>query len=147
MKIIFSVLVLAIVHLNLNLAYADNAEDFMHLLETTHVKAIDVALIRLDLFAERENQTLNDEYKKIKFLHTKNRIELNVFIKDASSKMTSKACTKALSNLKADYKNKFLAKTAFPDYSAIDQNKAEKIFNYQVLLIDDADTSKVISCN
>jgi hypothetical protein len=147
MKIIFSVLVLTTLHLNFNLAYADTADDFMQTLETTHIKAIDVVLIRLEPFAENENQKVNDKNNNIKFLYTNNRIGLNIFIKTSKSKMTTDECNKALRNLKSDYKNSLLAKTAFPNYSVIDQKKAEELFNYQVLLIDKADASLAITCN
>ena len=147
MKIIFSALVLIIVHLNLSLAHADTIDNFMQTLRTTHVKAIDVALIRLALFIDDENKKLNVKNKKLKFIQTNNRIELTIFIKKSKSEMTITQCHNALKNLKTNYKNTALTKIVFPDYSSDDQTIAKEIFNYQVLLVDKAEPNVVVTCN
>jgi hypothetical protein len=87
MKIIFSLLVVIVVHLNLSLAHADTTDDLMQILRTTHVKAIDVALIRLELFIGEENKKLKLKKTELKFIQTNNRIELNTFIKKSKKKL------------------------------------------------------------
>lgn len=147
MKIVFSILVAIIVHLNLSLAHADTTDDFIQKLRTTHVKAIDVALIRLELFIDGENKKLKAKNTELKFIQTNNRIELNAFIKTSNSEMTITQCHNALKNLKLSYKNRVLTKTALPDYSSDDQKMAEKIFNYQVLFVDKIKPDIVVTCN
>ena len=147
MKIIFSLLVVIVVHLNLSLAHADTTDDFMQILRTTHVKAIDVALIRLELFIDQENKKLKVKNTELKFIQTNNRIELNTFIKKSNSEMTITQCRNALKNLKKSYKNKALVKIALPNYSSENQKIAEKIFNHQVLLVDKIESDVVITCN
>jgi hypothetical protein len=147
MKIIFSLLVVTVVHLNLSLAHADTTDDFMQTLRTTHVKAIDVALIRLELFIDEENKKLKVKNTELKFIQTNNRIELNTFIKKSNSEMTITQCRNALKNLKKSYKNKTLSKIALPDHSSKDQKIAEKIFNHQVLLVDKIESDVVVTCN
>jgi hypothetical protein len=147
MKIIFSLLVVIVVHLNLSLAHADTTDDLMQILRTTHVKAIDVALIRLELFIGEENKKLKLKKTELKFIQTNNRIELNTFIKKSNSEMTITQCRNALKNLKKSYKNKALVKIALPNYSSEDQKIAEKIFNHQVLLVDKIESDVVITCN
>jgi hypothetical protein len=147
MKIIFSLLVVIVVHLNLSLAHADTTDDLMQILRTTHVKAIDVALIRLELFIDEENKKLKVKNTELKFIQTNNRIELNTFIKKSNSEMTITQCRNALKNLKKSYKNKALVKIALPNYSSEDQKTAEKIFNHQVLLVDKIESDVVITCN
>lgn len=147
MKIIFSLLVVIVVHLNLSLAHADTTDDLMQILRTTHVKAIDVALIRLELFIGEENKKLKLKKTELKFIQTNNRIELNTFIKKSNSEMTITQCRNALKNLKKSYKNKALVKIALPNYSSEDQKTAEKIFNHQVLLVDKIESDVVITCN
>jgi hypothetical protein len=147
MKIIFSLLVVIVVYLNLSLAHADTTDDLMQILRTTHVKAIDVALIRLELFIGEENKKLKLKKTELKFIQTNNRIELNTFIKKSNSEMTITQCRNALKNLKTSYKNKALVKIALPNYSSEDQKIAEKIFNHQVLLVDKIESDVVITCN
>jgi DNA primase catalytic subunit len=136
-----------VVHLNLSLAHADTTDDFMQILRTTHVKAIDVALIRLELFIDQENKKLKVKNTELKFIQTNNRIELNTFIKKSNSEMTITQCRNALKNLKKSYKHKALVKIALPNYSSENQKIAEKIFNHQVLLVDKIESDVVITCN
>jgi DNA primase catalytic subunit len=137
------------VHLNLNLAYADAdaTDDFMQTLKTTPFDAIDVALVRLELFTDRENRNSSVKDTQLKFIHTNNRIELTSVIKKPKSEMSIAACDNALKKLKSAYKNTALTKIAFPDYSSDDQKLAVKIFNYQALLVDKIQPSTVFACN
>jgi uncharacterized membrane protein len=147
MKIIFSLLVVIVVHLYLSLANADATGDFMQTLKTTHVKAIDVALIRLELFIDKENKKLKVKNTELKFIQTNNRIELNTFIKNSNSEMIITQCRNALKNLKTSYKNKALIKIALPNYSSENQKIAEKTFNHQVLLAEEIAPNAVLTCN
>jgi hypothetical protein len=147
MRTIFSIFIAIIVHLNLNLAYADATDDFMQTLKTTPFDAIDVALVRLELFTDRENRNSSVKDTQLKFIHTNNRIELTSVIKKPKSEMSIAECDNALKNLKSAYTNTELTKIAFPDHSKDDQKLAAKIFNYQALLVDKMQPSTVVACN
>ena len=147
MRTIFSIFIVTIVHLNLNLAYADATDDFMQTLKTTPFDAIDVALVRLELFTDRENRNSSATDTQLKFIHTNNRIELTGVIKKPKSEISIAACDNALKKLKSAYKSTALTKIAFPDYSSGDQKLAVKVFNYQALLVDKMQPSKIFACN
>ncbi len=147
MRAIFSIFSAIIVPLHLNLAYADATDDLMQTLKTTPIDAIDVALVRLELFTDRENRNSSATDTQLKFIHTNNRIELTGVIKKPKSEMSIAACDNALKKLKSAYKNTALTKIAFPDYSSGDQKLAVKVFNYQALLVDKMQPSTVFACN
>jgi hypothetical protein len=134
------------VHLNLNLAYADATDDFMQTLKTTLFDAIDVALVRLALFTNREPRNSSAKDTQLKFIHTNNRIELTGVIKKPTSEISIAACDNALKSLKSACKNTELVKIAFPDYSSDDQKFAVKVFNYQALLVDKIQPCTVFAC-
>jgi hypothetical protein len=147
MKMIFSIFIVILVYLNLNLAYADATDNFMQTLKTTPFNAIDIALVRLVLFTDKENRNSSAIDTQLKFIHTNNRIELTSVIKKPKSEMSIAECDNALKNLKSAYTNTELTKIAFPDHSKDDQKLAAKIFNYQALLVDKMQPSTVVACN
>ncbi len=145
MKTLIVLLLLATSHL-LPLAYADNTEDFIKMLKTTQVNGIDTALIRLDLFSIQENKQLASNKTQLKFIYTDNKLELSTFIKKEKPKMTINECLRYLKRIKEDYNNAKLSRIAFTNYSPSDQKIAEKLFAYQVLLVDQAEPDMVMTC-
>ncbi len=147
MRAIVNLFAVIVMHLNFNLAYVDATDHFVPTLKAMPFDAIDVALVRLELFTDRENRNSSAKDTQLKFIHTNNRIELTSVIKKPKSEMSIAACDNALKKLKSAYKNTALTKIAFPDYSSDDQKLAVKIFNYQALLVDKIQPSTVFACN
>ena len=147
MKRVFSVLLVIMVHLNLNLAHADATDDFMQTLKTTPFDAIDLALVRLRLFVDGENRNSNIKGTQLKFIHTNNRIELTSIIRKLRSEMSTAECNEALRNLQSVYTNTELTKIAFPNHSSDERKLASEVFNYQTLLVDKVQPTRVFTCN
>lgn len=145
MKIAITLLLVAISHL-FSLAHADSIEDFIQRLKVTNINGIDAALIRLDLFSTQKNKQLAKNKTQLRFIYTNNTLELSAFIKQEKPRVTSNECLSHLQRIKDNYGRSQLSHIAFANDTAQNQKTAERLFAYQVLLVDQTEPSVVVSC-
>jgi len=145
MKIAISLLLIITSHL-FSLAYAGSIEDFIQRLKVTNINGIDAALIRLDSFLTQKNKQLVKNKTQLKFIYTNNTLELSAFIKKEKTRITSNECLGHLQRIKNNYGRTQLSHIAFANDTAQNQKTAERLFAYQVLLVDQAKPDVVISC-